>query len=142
MSSTILDQEIAAALQRARTRSDSLAESTEELGRVLVLGGPRPGEPSMQRAIDAVRVHREQAEADRGLLAELLAVAPRLESEIRALRAEHVVLEELAVQAGGERDPDELRECATALVDAVRAHRKRFLSAIMEAYGTDIGGTD
>jgi hypothetical protein len=92
----------------------------------------------------ALQDHRNLTEGDRGCYAEVVAAAPRLARGMRGLLRDHDQLVE-ALSAlrtridTGAPFPD-LRRCGTDLLMLLERHRRRGITLLYEAYGTDIGG--
>ena len=88
--------------------------------------------------------HVTETEAPDGLLAEIVAEAPRLWREADGLRAEHVMLiEECARVLGqikGSVSPLSLRRQVNVLLGRFERHRYRGADLVYEAFEVDIGG--
>lgn len=140
MSVEALDQQIAAALARARARSDSLAAAIEQLDERLAdadLDGT-----SMWEVHGAVKEHCDSAEADEGFLAEMLAVAPQLGCEVKILRTEHATLIALARRAAELTEAPLRRAAAEDLVESAKSHRDRATRLLADAYHVEVNPGD
>lgn len=136
------------ALDAARERRIELKHAMSELelaaagaaGDATWIDGLRLALAELDEALDA---HVAEVEADDGLLAELIADAPRLASRVRRLRDEHQLLAG-RVQACramlDEPDPHEIRQEILDLLVALAHHRHTGADLVYEAYNVDIGG--
>jgi hypothetical protein len=100
---------------------------------------------------EAFQQHVSLTEGPEGLFDDVLERAPRLDTAVRRLRAEHEALRsalEAALGRAGLRDGEdgqavvELREAALSLISAFSRHRQRGADLVYEAYEFDIGTAD
>lgn len=92
---------------------------------------------------DALAAHVEEVEADGGLLADLVADAPRLTRRVQRLRDEHPELAARIAACRGlldDPDPHEIRQGVLDLMVALVQHRHAGADLVYEAYNVDIGG--
>lgn len=104
--------------------TDGLRSALEEVGNSLV-------------------AHVEEVEADDGLLADLIADAPRLAPRVQRLRDEHPQLAEQLERCRAlleDPDPHEIRRAVLDLLVAFVHHRHAGADLVYEAYNVDIGG--
>ncbi len=92
----------------------------------------------------ALGEHADEVEGERGLLAELLARAPRLANRIESVEAEHPVLASQITTAidvvTGHDDVEEIRSTVLGTLLAIARHRQAGADLVYEAYDVDIGG--
>ena len=136
------------ALGAARERRTELKQAMSELE--LAAAGAA-GDPTwidaLRAALGEVRVafdaHVEEVEAPDGLLAELVAEAPRLANRVKRLHDEHPELGgriEACVVLLDEGDPHEIRGDVLDLLVALARHRHTGADLVYEACNVDIGG--
>jgi hypothetical protein len=139
-------------LSRARSRRHDLRKMME--GLELAVAGPA-GEPdhwlgSVESALvdlrQALDAHITEAESTDGLLAEIIALDPRLAVSADQLRSEHGDLLrawERAYQIlQDEPTPDrsKIRRRVVSLLGRLALHRQAGADLVYEAYNVDIGG--
>jgi hypothetical protein len=136
------------ALGAARERRSELkhAMSALELAAAGAAGDPAWID-ALREALAEVRVvfdaHVEEVEASDGLLAELVAEAPRLSNRVNRLHDEHPELSQridACVALLEEGDPHEIRGEVLDLLVALARHRHAGADLVYEAYNVDIGG--
>jgi len=100
---------------------------------------------------EALEDHISVTEGEKGLLAEILDLAPRLAIEIGLIEEEHAGLEESLAQAQltlrgameiGFSDPEPSRSRVMTLLSRLSLHRQRGADLIYEAYNVDIASAD
>jgi hypothetical protein len=100
--------------------------------------------PHLDRLCADLNDHRRLTEGERGCYAEVVNVAPRLARGIHRLIRDHDHLMEalgaLRVRLDAGAPVAELRRSCVDLVSLFEGHRRRGVSLLYEAYGTDIGG--
>jgi hypothetical protein len=98
-----------------------------------------------------LEAHIEEVEASDGLLAEIIAIAPRLSADVMELEDEHLPLllalhrTERGLQAarkGGDEERNALRRRATTLLGRLTVHRQHGSDLVFEAYNMDIEAAD
>lgn len=136
-------------LEQARERRASLRLAMREVESALA--APAPGrEDSWRGEIgarldalgDALEAHVAATEADDGLLAEIMASAPRLARRVERARADHERLRGgLAAIDRGAAVTAVRDQVGALLVDLVR-HRQLGSDLVYDAYNVDIEGAD
>lgn len=139
-------------LSRARSRRHDLRKMME--GLELAVAGPA-GEPDhwlgsvegalvgLRQALDA---HITEAESPDGLLAEIIALDPRLAVSADQLRSEHRELlrawerAHQALKEGPTPDRSKTRRRVVSLLGRLALHRQSGADLVYEAYNVDIGG--
>ena len=109
----------------------------------------RPDWPVMlHRRLDDLRAalddHRNLTEGDRGCYAEVVAAAPRLARGMHGLIRDHERLNDalaaLRTRVDAGAPVADLRRGGADLLRLLDRHRRRGITLLYEAYGTDIGG--
>ena len=101
----------------------------------------------LRRALD---LHIEEVEAPKGLLAEIVTVAPHLAPYTDELRDEHLVLLEAWLRAeaavrgarAGRATVSSVRRQVTTLLGRLTLHRQAGADLVFDAYNVDIGAMD
>ena len=135
------------ALREARARRVALGEAMTHTELALALPGGHPAwRDEVAAALDAVRRalddHVAEVEGERGLLAELSQLAPRLSPAIDHLVREHPDLcdaVDAARRAVGGDPVADVRIRVLDLLHAISRHRQRGADLVYEAYNVDIG---
>lgn len=138
----------AEALGAARERRIELKHAMSELelaaagaaGDAAWIDGLRAALDGMDEALAA---HVDEVDAEAGLLADLIADAPRLAPRVQRLRDEHPQLEARVRACRAmldEPDPHEIRREVLDLLVALARHRHTGADLVYEAYHVDIGG--
>ncbi|HKZ25123.1 MAG TPA: hypothetical protein VI980_06865 [Acidimicrobiia bacterium] len=140
-------------LQRARVRRIDLHEAMESLEATVA----RPAAPegwaeavvdSLLQLRDALQAHIRELEAPDGLFAEILDKAPRLASEVEALKKEHIELAKSwaralqSLRGDGVASATEVRRRVISLIGRLAIHRHRGSDLVYEAYNVDIAAAD
>ncbi len=93
----------------------------------------------------ALLEHVEEVEAEDGLLAEMIAQAPRLANQIASVRDEHPDLcsqvDQTILDVRNSEDVIDLRSGVLDTLTAVARHRQRGADLVYEGYSVDIGGS-
>jgi hypothetical protein len=143
-------------LTRAQNRRAFLWSAMTGLEKAIAGPSSREGwiqrvESSLSELRQALEEHVEMAESSGGLFLEIMAVAPRLASEVELLRKEHRQLsislaraQEVAwaTEAEPSCDPSRLRRAVTSLLGRLTRHRQRGSDLVFEAYNVDIAAAD
>ena len=135
-------------LTAARKRRVDLKAAMSEVESAAA--GPAAGASwrlELQEALASLKLafhqHVEAVESPDGLLAELVAKAPRLSPATNRLQAEHgeltASIERLIALARESAAPGELRNDALETLVAVARHRQKGADLVYEAYEVDIG---
>ncbi|MGH8915648.1 MAG: hypothetical protein ACRDZM_14165 [Acidimicrobiia bacterium] len=143
-------------LTRAHARRRALNDAMTQLEKALA--GPAAAEGWLDRVEDSLaglreglEAHVAEVEGPRGLLAEIVDVAPRLAAATRELEDEHGLLlaacdraERKLEAIRGSVTPDgvALRRRLTTLLGRVTLHRQRGADLVYEAYNVDIAAAD
>jgi hypothetical protein len=103
----------------------------------------------LQLLAEAFQVHARHSEGPEGLLAEILAAAPRLANAVERIKRDHedilIDLSALQAETRGNEDMGRIplvREQALGVLQAIAAHRQRGADLIYEAYSVDIEAGD
>jgi hypothetical protein len=98
---------------------------------------------------EAFEMHVHHSEGPEGLLAEIVAAAPRLANPVELIKRDHRVIladiRNLEATAAGNEDVGKIagiRDGALRLLQAIAAHRQRGADLIYEAYSVDIEAGD
>lgn len=104
----------------------------------------------LHRLRGALADHTREVESEEGLLAEIVAQAPRLSNRVKAMKKEHRDLDKgLAriIQMVGalpaedvETAADEIRDVTLELLGKLSRHRQKGADLVYRAYDVDIGG--
>jgi len=143
-------------LERAQKRRACLWNAMTSLEQAVAGPSSREGwiqrvESSLSELRQALEEHIGMAEGPYGLFLQIMAVAPRLASEVELLRKEHRKLligltraQEVAWAAEAEPsyDPTRLRRVVTSLLGRLTRHRQRGSDLVFEAYNVDIAAAD
>lgn len=102
---------------------------------------------ALKRLEVALRDHVDEIESGGGLFEEILDHAPRLQSAVDELRAEHQQLSktlDMTMQMAIADDPDRerLRRGANDLLSQLVQHRQRGADVLFDAYMVDIAASD
>ncbi|HEU4916085.1 MAG TPA: hypothetical protein VFV13_05925 [Acidimicrobiia bacterium] len=142
-------------LSRASHRRHDLAEAMTDLEEVIA--GPSSADDWLERTEaslgdvrKALDLHIEEVEGSHGLLAEIVAVAPRLAPSTEDLREDHLALLEAWLRAeaavrlarGGTTTVSSVRRHVTTLLGRLTRHRQAGADLVFEAYNVDIGALD
>jgi hypothetical protein len=145
------DDDRARAVDEVRARRVRLRSAMEALE--TALAAPVPGRVTDWWAVVvdclaqlrvALQRHIVEAEADSGLLAQVLTDAPRLANAVNRLRQDHVEMVR-AVDALVSRpaptsdDSAAIRDAGLALLGRLARHRHRGADLLYEAYSVDVG---
>ena len=140
----------------ARRRRRDLLEAMTQLESAVA--GPSESEGWLERVddslgdlVDALRAHIEEVEGPDGLLAQIIAEAPRLSAATDDFRREHFELLEACgrieqVISGAQPTTDHVirrvRRRVTSLLGRLTAHRQRGSDLVYDAYNVDIAAAD
>lgn len=143
-------------LTRANARRRALNDAMTELERAVA--GPASAEGWLDRVHnglaglrEGLEAHIAEVEGPRGLLAEIMELAPRLVAPARELEDEHITLLDAwdrtertleNVRGRGPADRAALRRRVTTLLGRVTLHRQRGADLVYEAYNVDIAASD
>ena len=142
-------------LARASHRRHDLAEAMTALEEVVA--GPSSADDWLDRTEErlgdlrrALDLHIEEVEAPKGLLAEIVTVAPQLAPYTDELRDEHLVLLEAWLRAeaavrgarAGRATVSSVRRQVTTLLGRLTLHRQTGADLVFDAYNVDIGAMD
>lgn len=141
-----------APLSKAKARRRDLLQAMRRFEQAI----QRPsGQPDWLSAVDsaledleaALEAHTREVEEPGGLLEEMLETAPRLSSQVRTIREEHVVLAESIQRARHslrteQSDVVSIRRKATTLLGRLARHRQRGSDLVYDAYNVDIAAGD
>ena len=138
-----------------RTRRERLRRAMAHLEATLarpVGGDPTAWHDEIRRSVLdlglAVADHTRETEAEDGLLASIVADAPRLVNRVRRLQAEHDALATACTRLAerlaedDEDDVDRVREEGVSLLTVLAHHRQVGSDLLYEAYNIDVGAGD
>jgi ElaB/YqjD/DUF883 family membrane-anchored ribosome-binding protein len=138
---------------RAIEDHDALTSAIELLEHALAEAAVHREQPwseragrALERVREAVRSHVRGVEAPEGLFDEVVAVAPRLQKRVTAVREDHIALAtratDLAAGLAAHQNHNvvALRHQAEALLSDLREHRGTEADLVYEAFWTDLGG--
>ena len=141
---------------RSRSERDAMLAAMARLERALSRAAPERSEAWTEEVAagldalrEAMRTHVLVADAEDGLLIEILEEEPRLATQVEALRKDYVELERIAAMMRDELlDEGQPQEAAKAraalrqLLGELRTHQSRESDLIWEAFLVDIGVGD
>ncbi len=136
------------ALEQAQAHREAVTHAIERVEAALRVGDTVDIEGAAERLVDLVFEHVDLAEAPDGVIADVMARAPRLAHATRSLEDEHRELEALAqgLLAAAHEELDagtpQVRDAAQELVERLQAHRRKGATLLFDAYELDIGGGD
>jgi hypothetical protein len=118
------------------------------VGRGVAWSGHVDGE--LHRLRGALADHTREVEGEDGILAEIVAQAPRLSNRVALLKKEHLSMDEqmgeIIRKAGTmsmdvlEESSDEIRDSVLELLGRLSRHRQKGADLVYRAYSVDIGG--
>ena len=139
-----------ASLTAALVRKEQLYASQDDVRRAVgaPIGSGTRWRVRLQRTLEKLALaadeHVAETEASDGILAEIIAEAPRLWREVDGLRAEHSMLIEVCARVIGRLKGSDssllVRREVQALLGKFEAHRHRGADLVYEAFDVDIGG--
>jgi hypothetical protein len=92
---------------------------------------------------DAFEAHIDDVEAPDGIIADLVASAPRLSAGAAALREDHMRLApqiKAILTSMSDWEPDRVRSEISEILSELMQHRQLGADLVWEAFNTDIGG--
>lgn len=135
-------------LAKAKQRRSELRGAIAELERSVSMassgaGWRRAVEESLRGLRAAIDAHVTEVEGPEGLLAQLVADAPRLSNEVELMKREHARLlvdTDVILADVEDASPVDIRDRAMSLLRDLVTHRQTGADLVYEAYSTDIGG--
>lgn len=106
-------------------------------------GWRRAVEKSLAGLRAAIDAHVTEVEGPEGLLAQLVADAPRLSNEVELMKREHARLlvdTDVILADVEDAEPVDIRDRTMSLLRDLVTHRQTGADLVYEAYSTDIGG--
>lgn len=135
-------------LAKAKQRRVQLRGAIAELERSVSMAASGSGwrgavEESLAGLRAAIDAHVTEVEGPEGLLAQLVADAPRLSNEVELMKRDHARLlvdTDVILADVDSADATDIRDRAMSLLRDLVAHRQTGADLVYEAYSTDIGG--
>lgn len=130
---------------------DALRQAMDRLEEAAAAPSSAPRwRPELESALievrDALAVHASATESPDGFLEDVLVRAPRLSSEVREIRKEHLDLRQMTDKAvtlvGTNASTKAIRRRVMQLLGRFAAHRQRGSDLVYEAYSVDLGAGD
>jgi len=133
----------------ARIKRRSLGESMRALETSISRATSSDGwaedvQASIQSVRDAFHEHIMVTEGSKGLLAEIVDLAPRLSGEAVLIEKEHQSLEDAlrSLERAMGSEAEAIRRKATVVLGRLTLHRQRGADIVYEAYNVDIATAD
>lgn len=135
-------------LAKAKQRRIELRDAIAKLERSVSMAASGSGwraavEDSLAGLRAAIDAHVTEVEGPNGLLAQLVADAPRLSNEVELMKREHARLlvdTDVILADVADADATDIRDRAMSLLRDLVTHRQTGADLVYEAYSTDIGG--
>ncbi len=135
-------------LAKARQLRSELRNAIAELERSVSMASSGSGwRPAVEESLAGLRAaidaHVTEVEGPEGLLAQLIADAPRLSNGVELMKREHarLLVDTGVILADVEgADVVDIRERVMSLLRDLVTHRQTGADLVYEAYATDIGG--